>query len=84
MGNHQVFTLDFHKENLIFLNMKVKDLILKEIEKIPDKYLGEVLDFIRFLETKTIEEKIGTAVASESSLGKDWLKAEEDKAWKNL
>jgi len=32
--------------------MKVKDLILKEIEKFPDEYLSEVLDFIRFLEEK--------------------------------
>ncbi len=64
--------------------MEVKELILKEIEKIPEQYLTEELDFIRFLETKALEEKMGTAVASETSLKKDWLKPEEDEAWQDL
>jgi len=29
--------------------MKIKELIIKEIEQMPDEYLLEVLDFIRFL-----------------------------------
>ncbi|MDK2921669.1 MAG: hypothetical protein PWR24_1226 [Desulfonauticus sp.] len=64
--------------------MEVKELILKEIEKIPEEYLPEILDFIRFLETKVLEERIGTAMASETSLKKDWLKPEEDEAWQDL
>ena len=65
--------------------MKIKDLIFKEIEKVPEQHLPEVLDFIRSLEEgKLSGEKIGTAIASETSLKKDWLKPEEDKAWKDL
>jgi len=64
--------------------MEVKELILKEIEKIPEQYLTEILDFIRFLETKALEERIETAIASETSLKKDWLKPEEDEAWQDL
>jgi len=64
--------------------MKVKELILKEIEKIPEQYLTEILDFIRFLETKALEEGMGTAIISETSLKKDWLKSEEDEAWQDL
>jgi len=64
--------------------MKVKELILKEIEKIPEQYLIEILDFIRFLKTKALEERMGTAIASETSLGKDWLRPEEDEAWQDL
>ncbi len=61
--------------------MEVRNLIFKEIEKIPEQYLVEVLDFIRFLKSKTSEE---TAIASEVSLKKDWLRPEEDEAWQDL
>jgi hypothetical protein len=65
--------------------MGIKDLIFTEIEKIPEKQLPAVLEFIRSLEEgKIFKEKTGTAIASESSLKKDWLKPEEDKAWKDL
>jgi len=64
--------------------MEVKELILKEIEKVPEQYLTEILDFIRFLETKVLTEGMGTAIASETSLKKDWLKPEEDEAWQDL
>ena len=64
--------------------MKVKEEILKEIEKMPEEYLQEVLDFVRFLEMKMMKNKIETAIMSESSLSKDWLRPEEDEAWKDL
>ncbi len=64
--------------------MQVKERILREIEKIPDEYLDEVLDFLRYLETKTKENTMESALLSESSLKKDWLRPEEDEAWKNL
>ncbi len=64
--------------------MEVKELIAKEIENIPEPYLLEILDFIRFLETKALEQKMELALASEASLKKDWLKSEEDEAWKDL
>jgi len=64
--------------------MELKELIKKEIEKIPIQYLPEVLDFIHFLETKAMDGTIGTAIASEASLKKSWLRPEEDEAWKDL
>lgn len=64
--------------------MTTKEVILNEIKKIPEPLLEEILDFIRFLETKIVEQKMETAIASESSLRKDWLRPEEDKAWQNL
>jgi hypothetical protein len=45
---------------------------------------NEVLDFIKFLKTKVIKERMNIAIASESSLKKDWLKPEEEEAWQNL
>ena len=64
--------------------MNKKELILDEIEQVPDPLLEEILDFIRFLKTKVLEDRMVTAVASESTLKKDWLKSEEDEAWRDL
>jgi hypothetical protein len=64
--------------------MEEKELIVKEIENIPEPYLIEILDFIRFLKTKALEEKMELALVGEVSLKKDWLKPEEDEAWKDL
>ena len=64
--------------------MNKMELILNEIEQVPDPLLEEILDFIRFLKTKVLEDRMETAVASESTLKKDWLKPEEDEAWRDL
>lgn len=64
--------------------MSTKELLLNEIENAPEPLLSEVLNFFHFLKAKTIREKLDIAVMSESSLEKDWLKPEEDTAWKNL
>ncbi|MBU2444727.1 MAG: DUF2281 domain-containing protein [Bacteroidetes bacterium] len=61
-----------------------KEALINEIEHIPEPFLDEVMDFVQFLKTKLINERIDTAIASESSLKKDWLKPEEDEAWQNL
>ena len=64
--------------------MTIKELIVNEIQKVPETMLEEVLDFIRFLESKMLEKKASNALLSESSLKKDWLKSEEDAAWQDL
>lgn len=64
--------------------MSKKEMLINEIEQVPESFLDEVLDFVQFLKTKIIKERLNAAVASESSLKKDWLKPEEDKAWQNL
>ena len=64
--------------------MNKKELLINEIEQVPEPFLDEVLDFIKFLKTKVIKERINIVITSESSLKKDWLKPEEDEAWQNL
>ncbi len=64
--------------------MEIKELIIKKMEKLPEQDLVEILDFIRFLETKAREEQLSIAIASETSLKKDWLRPEEDEAWQDL
>jgi len=64
--------------------MSTKELLLHEIEQVPEPLLVEVLDFIHYLKAKIVRERFDVALMSESSLGKDWLKPEEDEAWQNL
>ena len=64
--------------------MSKKELLIHEIEAAPEAFLEEVLDFVHFLKTKAAQERLDTALASESSLKKDWLSPEEDEAWRNL
>ena len=61
-----------------------KKELLEEITQVPESSLEEVLNFIRFLKTKRQKEKNNITVLSESSLKKDWLLPEEDKAWQDL
>ena len=64
--------------------MSKKEILISEIEQVPESYLDEVLDFVHFLKSKILREKIDIAIASESSLRKDWLLPEEDEAWQGL
>ena len=64
--------------------MTKKNLLINEVKKLPEESLDEVLDFIRFQRMKVLREKSATYGASESSLKKDWLGPEEDKAWRDL
>ncbi len=61
--------------------MSKKEILISEIAQVPESLLDEVLDFVHFLKTKIIKERLDIAIASESSLKKDCLKPEEDEAW---
>ena len=64
--------------------MGKKELLMNELERVPEPLLDEVLDFVHFLKTKIAKQQLDTAIASESSLRKDWFKPEEDEAWQSL
>ena len=64
--------------------MEIKELILKEIDYLPEKCLEETLDFMRFLRNKTDTSNNECFLVSEKSLSKNWLSPEEDEAWKDL
>lgn len=58
--------------------MNSKDLIIKELEQVPELLLEEVLDFIRFLKSKHLQEKSEASNLNESSVQKEWLRSAED------
>jgi len=59
--------------------MSTKELLINEIEQVPEPLLNEVLDFVHFLKAKIIREGIATAVASEPSLEKTGSEAKRMK-----
>jgi len=64
--------------------MGEKEVVIREIDDLPRTLLQEVLDFVRFLKSKSNQERLETALLSETALGKDWLRPEEDEAWRDL
>lgn len=65
--------------------MSVKELIKKEIDKLPENMLAEVYDFVRFLEVKKERELLVRASQklSRSSFERIWDN-EEDAAYDRL
>ncbi len=60
------------------------EFLFKEIENLPEHLKEELLNYIQFLKSKAEKERYDLALASESSLKKDWLRPEEDEAWSDL
>ena len=63
---------------------RVKEENISELEDLPPRTYGEVLDFIRFLKFRRRKAVPDTALATEPVLRKDWLRPEEDEAWNDL
>ena len=65
--------------------MDTRQLLRKEIETIPDTLIEEILRFVKALKERNLPAlSRGLQDASESALARDWLREEEDIAWKNL
>ncbi|MEO7659886.1 MAG: DUF2281 domain-containing protein [Pyrinomonadaceae bacterium] len=64
--------------------MSTQELVIKEIETLPERLQRQVYDFARFLKTKAADDAFDGLLLSESALAKDWDTPEEDAAWSNL
>jgi hypothetical protein len=65
--------------------MDTRQLLRKEIETMPDALVEEILRFVKALKERNLPALSRELLdASESSLARDWLREEEDTAWKNL
>jgi len=65
--------------------MSIKDTLKKEIDRLPDDVLAEILDFIQFLEMKLDKNLLARASQemSQASFDRVWDN-EEDAAYDNL
>jgi len=64
--------------------MSTRELIVKELDAMPESLQREVYDFARFLRSKADQERFDGLLLSESALAKDWNAPEEDAAWESL
>ncbi len=48
--------------------MTTKEILINEIQGIPEPLLEELLDFINFLKSKSVREKFAVTLMSETSL----------------
>jgi hypothetical protein len=63
--------------------MSKREVIARELERLPERDLDRLLAFLRTL-TEAHAENAMPVLAAESALAKDWLAPEEDSAWANL
>jgi len=68
--------------------MEKREAIIKKtvskLNHLPLEKLREIEDFVDFVKYRHNSDKTQTHIASSKSLEKDWLKPEEDEAWKDL
>jgi hypothetical protein len=65
--------------------MDKRQLLRKETETAPDALIEEILRFVKALKERKLPALSREMLdASESALARDWLREEEDIAWKNL
>ena len=64
----------------------IREKLQSELERIPDNLLGELHEYMRYLQFRTHQqsEAMQTAYASEAVLANDWNRPEEDQAWQDL
>ncbi len=62
--------------------MSKQQLLEHMISNVPENKLDIILAFVQFVLNEELD--INNALLSEPSLAKDWLRKEEDAAWKNL
>jgi len=65
------------------VDMSTREVIARELERLPEHDLDRLLAFLRSLKEAHAETAL-PALASESALAKDWLTPEEDAAWASL
>ena len=63
--------------------MSIREVIARELERLPEQDLDKLLAFLRSLKEAHAETAVPT-LAAESVLAKDWLTPEKDEAWANL
>lgn len=63
------------------VNQPMRNLIL---ESLRNYLLKKYKEYVKTLPKPDYAEKNSAAIASESSLAKDWLNSEEEEAWKDL
>ena len=60
------------------------DMLVKEVEEVPEPVMDEILDFVRFLKERPNLDREEATLAGEQPLAMDWLTPEEVREWQKL
>ncbi|MCZ2147042.1 MAG: hypothetical protein LC126_04635 [Bryobacterales bacterium] len=63
--------------------MSTREVIVRELERLPEQDLDKLLSFLRLLKEAHAENAAST-LAAESALATDWLTSAKDSAWASL
>jgi uncharacterized protein DUF2281 len=72
------------RDSAINNDMSTQELIIKEVENLPEPLQQEVYNFARSLRERSADESFNGLLLSESALRQDWDTPGEDAAWANL
>ncbi len=64
--------------------MTAKEAIVRAVEDLPEECLEDLARYVEKLRQRAALHAVPTALASEAVLAKDWLRPEEDEAWRDL
>jgi hypothetical protein len=64
--------------------MTAKEAILQAVEVLPEECLDDLAHYADALRHRAALRIVPTTLASEAVLAKDWLRPEEDEAWRDL
>ena len=64
--------------------MTAKESLLQTVEELPPEYLVDLAEYAQQLRLKAAHLEVLAALASQDVLAQDWLRPEEDEAWKDL
>jgi hypothetical protein len=64
--------------------MTAKETLLQTVEELPPEFIVDLAEYAKQLRWKAAHREAPTALASQEVLAKDWLRPEEDEAWKDL
>lgn len=64
--------------------MTAKEAVLHEMDGLGDESLAELLEYIKRLKLLGALQRSDAALASETVLSRDWLRDEEEEAWRDL
>jgi hypothetical protein len=64
--------------------MTAKEAIVQAVEDLPDECLDDLAHYVETLRQRTALQATPTTLVSEAVLAGDWLRPEEDEAWRDL
>ena len=64
--------------------MTAKEAIVQAVEDLPEDCLDDLAQYVETLRQRAALRAVPTALASQATLAKDWLRPEEDEAWQDL